>query len=139
MHDETVEGVLAQLQALSIPRSHLAHLTFIIPLYVGRVYPPMRRVQEVALLRPDGNNGLASQTIVSWDMGTDSFNVLPREEDRTALAAWAGMSLDELHEELRRREQLITGWLDSGATSIPEVNNAIEAFYSETAPTTPEG
>jgi hypothetical protein len=30
-----------------------------------------------------------------------------------------------------RRQGIISGWLKEGATSIPEVNNAIEAFYAE--------
>jgi hypothetical protein len=134
MHDNTVEGVLRQLQGeLRIPRPHLSKLTFVVPLYVGQVYPPMRRVQEVALIQPDGADGLRSRTIVSWDMRTDSFEILPSDEDRAAFAEWAGMDVDGLEKEIDGREEIIGGWLESGATSIPEVNNAIEAFYAQAA------
>jgi hypothetical protein len=132
MHDNTVEGVLGQLENdLAVPRSQLAHLTFVVPLYVGQVYPPMRRVQEVALVEPDGANGLATRTVASWDMQNDTFAVLPAAEDVAAVARWAGASAEKLVAELDRREAIINGWLESGATSIPEVNNAIEAFYEE--------
>jgi hypothetical protein len=134
MHDNTVEGVLGQLERdLSIPRAHLANLTFVVTLYVGQVYPPMRRVQEVALVRPDGAEGLTTRSIVKWDMSGDSFEVLPDEADREALAEWAGVSVEDLEKQIDRREGIIDGWLKSGATSIPEVNNAIEAFYAEAA------
>jgi hypothetical protein len=95
----------------------------------------MRRVQEVALVRPDGTGGLTTRTIVTWDMNNDEFEVLPDGEDAEALAEWAGMSVDELTSELDRRDGIVSGWLESGATSIPEVNNAIEAFYAEAAGT----
>jgi hypothetical protein len=132
MHDETVDGVLKQLNDdLSIPRSQLSHLTFVVPLYVGQLYPPMRRCQEVALIRPDGADGLTMRRIVTWDMAVDKFEVLPSAEDREAFAEWAGLSVAEVEEEMDRREGIIDGWLKSGATSIPEVNNAIEAFYAE--------
>jgi hypothetical protein len=132
MHDNTVDGVLRQLEKdLAIPRSHLAHLTFVVPLYVGQVYPPMRRVQEVSLIQPDGRDGLTTRPIVSWDMQSDTFDVLPGEDDRSAFAGWAGLSVDQLSDQLDRREGIIAGWLESGATSIPEVNNAVEAYYSE--------
>jgi hypothetical protein len=134
MHDNTVEGVLGQLENdLAIPRAHLAHLTFVVPLYVGQVYPPMRRIQEVALVRPDGADGYTTRAIASWDMNGDSFSVLPGAEDMQALAEWAGLKAAELQAELDRRESIIAGWLESGATSIPEVNNAVEAFYVEGA------
>jgi hypothetical protein len=71
MHDETVEGVVRQLREdLSIPVEHIAKLTFIMPLYVGRL-------------------------------------------------------------EIEKREGFLTTLLDTGATSIPEVNNAVEIFYEE--------
>jgi hypothetical protein len=134
MHDNTVEGVLSQLENdLAIPRSHLSRLTFIVQLYVGQLHPPMRRVQEVSLIQPDGAEGFTTRGIVSWDMQNDTFSVLANEEDRAALAACAGMSADDLGAEIERREGIISGWLESGATSIPEVNNAVEAFYAEAA------
>jgi hypothetical protein len=132
MHDDTVEGVLKQLgEDLAIPKNHLAHLTFVVQMYIGQVYPPIRRCLEVALLQSDGTDGMNTRTVATWDMGADSFKVLASLEEREAFAGWAGLAVAELEAEMDRREGIIRGWMTSGATSIPEVNNAIEAFYTE--------
>ncbi len=131
MHDETVEGVVRQLhEDLSIPKTQIANITFIIPLYVGRLGRPMRRVQEVAFLRPDGDE-LSIATIASWDLGSDTFEVLQKPEHREAFAAWAGLPVDALDHELNKREGFLTALLNTGVSSIPEVNGAIEGFYKE--------
>jgi hypothetical protein len=75
--------------------------------------------------------GLATRTIATWDTENDTFEVMPSVDDRDALAGWAGISVSDLESEMDRREGIISGWLKEGATSIPEVNNAIEAFYAE--------
>jgi len=132
MHDETVDGVLKQLgNDLSIPQSHLAHLTFVVQMYIGQVYPPIRRCLEVALVQSDGAAGMKLQTVATWDMGGDTFEVLESREDREAFAGWAGLSESQLETEMEGRGATIRGWMTSGATSIPEVNNAIEAYYAE--------
>ena len=132
MHDETVDGVLKQLGGeLAIPQIHLSHLTFVVPMFIGQMYPPIRRCQEVVYLSSDGGDSVVSRTLATWDMSEDKFDVLSTEEDREAFAAWAGLSPTDLMSELERREAIISNWMTSGATSIPEVNNAIEAFYAE--------
>jgi len=131
MHDETVEGVVRQLhEDLSIPKTQIANITFIIPLYVGRLGGLMRRVQEVAFLRPDGDE-LSITTIASWDLSSDTFEVLQEPEHREAFAAWAGLPVDALDHELNKREGFLTALLNTGVSSIPEVNGAIEGFYKE--------
>jgi type IV secretory pathway ATPase VirB11/archaellum biosynthesis ATPase len=132
MHDETVEGVLGQLgNDLSIPQNHLAHLTFVVQMYIGQVYPPIRRCLEVALVQADGRKGMKTQTVATWDMGADTFEVLASDENKAAFADWARLSEGDLDQEMEKREAIIRGWMTSGATSIPEVNNAIEAYYGE--------
>ena len=131
MHDETVEGVVRQLRDdLSIPPEHITKLTFIIPLYVGRLGGLMRRVQEVAFVQPDAD-GIRTTAIASWDMNTDSFAVLPESEHRDAYARWARLSTEALDAELDKREGFLTTLLNTGVTAIPEVNQAIESFYEE--------
>ena len=131
MHDETVEGVIRQLRDdLSIPEKHIAGLTFIIPLYVGRLGGVMRRVQEVAFIQQD-EQGLSVTRIATWDLQSDAFQVLPGPEHREALALWAGLTLETLNEELEKRERFLTTLLNTGISSIPEVNAAIEGFYEE--------
>jgi hypothetical protein len=100
-------------------------------MYIGQVYPPIRRCLEVALVQPDGADGMKTRTVGTWDMGADSFEVLAAKEEREAFAGWAGLTVVELDAELVRREGIIHEWMSSGATSIPEVNNAIEAFHAE--------
>jgi hypothetical protein len=137
MHDETVEGVIRQLREdLLVPAKHVAMLTFIIPLYVGRLGGMMRRVQEVAMLELEGED-IAISRIATWDLNSDSFEVLPQPEHREAFARWAGLSEEALNAEMDKREGFLTTLLNTGATSIPEVNNAIESYYEELIKTRP--
>jgi len=131
MHDETVEGVIRQLREdLSIPAERIAELTFIIPLYVGRLGGVMRRVQEVAFFQPDGEEPSITR-IATWSLENDTFDVLPQREHKEALARWAGLSVDALDAEMEKREGFLTTLLNTGVTSIPEVTRAIESFYEE--------
>jgi hypothetical protein len=139
MHDETVEGIIRQLREdLSIPAAQIAKLTFIIPMYLGRLSGPsagptmsfMRRLQEVAMLGLQGEE-LSVDRIASWNLDTDSFEVLPKPENREMFAGWARLSVDELNEELEKREGFLETLRKTGVTAIPEVNAAIEGFYDE--------
>ncbi len=129
MHDDTVEGVLAQLEDdLAIPRSQIANLTFIVPLHLDYAGAGQRRVREVALLRPNGED-LTLSTIARWDSQRDGFDVLSEAAQREAFARWAGLPAEALETELERREAFLRRLLDEGRVSITEVNAAIEGFY----------
>ncbi len=139
MHDDTVAGVLRQLENnLSIPARQIANVTFIIPLYVGRLGGPstelrtgiMRRVLEVALLQPHDDD-ISVITIARWDIKSDSFDILPTTEGWEALARWTNLSPAELESEIERREGFLTTLVNTGVDSIPEVNAAIERFYQQ--------
>ena len=139
MHDVSVEGVVRQLrEELAIPTAHIANLTFIIPMYLGRLSSPsagatmssMRRIQEVAMLDLDGED-LSLNPIATWDLDSDSFQVLADPEHRELFATWAGISVEELKVELEKREVFL-GRLLTRMSAIPEVNAAIEGFYEET-------
>ena len=131
MHDETVEGVIRQLREdLSIPAEHIAKLTFIITMYVGRLGGMMRRIQDVAMLDLHGDE-LSANRIASWDLNTDSFGVLPEPEHVETFGHWAGLSAKEVGSEIERREGFLTTLQNTGMASIPEVNSAIESFYEE--------
>jgi hypothetical protein len=131
MHDETVEGVIRQLREdLSIPAGNIAKLTFIITMYVGRLGGMMRRIQDVAMICLDGDQ-LTVTRIATWDLNTDSFEVLPEPEHVETFACWAGLSAKEVVAEIERREGFLTTLQDTGMTSIPAVNSAIESFYEE--------
>ncbi len=129
MHADTVEGVLGQLRGdLRIPEAQVANITFIAPLHVGRMYPPMRRVAEVAFLQPNGS-GMRLTNVASWDRERDRFQTLEASEGRDAFAAWAGLSDAELEKELGKREGFLKALMKRGATSVPEVTAAVEEFY----------
>ena len=131
MHDETVEGVIRQLREdLSIPAGHIAKLTFIITMYVGRLAGMMRRIQDVAMLDLHGDE-LSANRIASWDLNTDSFEVLPEPEHVETFGRWAGLSPEAVDMEIDKREGVLTTLQNTGVTSIPEVNSAIESFYEK--------
>ena len=131
MHDETVEGVIRQLREdLSIPVEQISKLTFIITMYVGRLGGMMRRIQDVAMLDLHGDE-LSANRIASWDLNTDSFEVLPEPEHVETFGHWAGLSAKEVAAEIERRKGFLTTLQNTGMASIPEVNSAIESFYEE--------
>jgi type IV secretory pathway ATPase VirB11/archaellum biosynthesis ATPase len=131
MHDETVEGVIRQLRAdLRIPAEHIAKLTFVMTMYVVRLGGMMRRIKEVAMLDRDGEE-LSVSRIAGWDLNSDSLEVLPKPEHREKFGRWAGLSVEAVDAELEKRAGFLTTLLNTGVTSIPEVNAAIESFYEE--------
>lgn len=127
MHDETVEGVIRQLERdLSVPKPHIANLTFITPMYIGGV----RRHTEIAFVRPNGD-GMSIGKLATWDPETDEFDVLPSESDAAAYAEWAGLSGGQLVSELDRRERFLKKLIEEQILDIPLVNAAVETFYEE--------
>jgi hypothetical protein len=133
MHADTVDGVLAQLRGdLGIPESHVANVTFIVPLYVGHLHPPMRRVSEVAFLQPNGD-GIKMANLATWDQAQDQFQTLEQAEQREAFATWAGLSDAALEKELGKRESFLKALIKNSTTSIPEVTAAVESFYEKSA------
>lgn len=132
MHADTVDGVLGQLRDdLGIPESHVANVTLVVPLYVGRLRPPIRRVSEVSFLQPNGDS-IKPVNLASWDQSGDRFQTLESKQARDAFAAWVGLPEDDLEKDLDKRQGIIASLIKKGATSIPEFNGAIESYY-ETA------
>lgn len=82
------------------------------------------------MLDLDGED-LSVNRVATWDVSSDSFEVLPKPQHREAFATWAGMSDEELTAELERREAFLENLISTGVTRIPEVNAAIESFYEE--------
>jgi hypothetical protein len=135
VHANSVDEVIAILRdEIGVPPRQIANLTFIVPLHLsygpGGIHAARRRVHEVAFLRPDGD-GLSYRTIARWDEHGDSFSILEAEDDRRDFAAWCGIAPQDLTAEIDRREAYLSRLLRDGASSIPEVNAAIERFYVE--------
>ncbi|HLB27551.1 MAG TPA: hypothetical protein VJN32_07850 [Dehalococcoidia bacterium] len=141
VHANTVDEVLAILRNdIGVPPQHIARLTFIAPLHLGRDAQGLRRrVQGVAFIQPGADGEVTYRSIVRWDAATDTFAILEAEEDRQALARWCGLEPETLLAEIERREAFLQRLLDSGAGSIPEVNAAVERFYAEEIRPRPSG
>lgn len=134
MHDTTTEGVLTQLERdLRVPKDHLAHLTFIVPMHIGRgARGTIRRVIEVAQVERNGS-GYKLSRLVTWDEDEDTFATFADRSARDAFAAWAGLTPDELEALIERRMGFLDTLRSTGVREIPEVSAAIEAFYEEMA------
>jgi hypothetical protein len=129
VHADTVDEVIVQLERdVGVPREHLAHLTFVVPLaIVRREGGTLRRVREVGLLG-QGDGGVAVSRIATWDERHDAFSVLEGPEQIDALAERLGLPADALDRELSRREAFLAGLLASDLRSQSEVQHAIEEF-----------
>jgi hypothetical protein len=132
MHDTSVEGVLGQLEReLRIPKTHLAQLTFVVPMYIGRLGQRLvRRIEEIAFLQPKGN-GYSVTRIVDWDRESDTFSMFGDEAARQAFAAWARLSPDVLDEQIKERAGFLDALRNTGANSPQEVGAAIESYYEQ--------
>jgi hypothetical protein len=131
MHDETVEGVIGQLERdLSIPEHQIANLTFITPMYISPLHNGIRRLTEVAFLRPS-DKGVSIGRLAIWDKERDEFAVLADQRDAAAYAEWAGMSEAELVGELDRREHFLLKLIEQDVLEIPAVTEAVESYYEQ--------
>jgi hypothetical protein len=134
MHDTTTEGVLLQLERdLRVPKQHLAHLTFIVPMYIGRGgHGIMRRVIEVAQVEQNGD-GYKLSRLVEWQPEEDTFTLFADKSARDAFAAWAHLTPAELEAVIEDRAEFLGTMCDTGFREIPQVSAAIEAWYEELA------
>ena len=132
MHDTTVEGVLGQLERdLSIPKAHLAHLTFVVPMFIGQLGGRLvRRIEEIAFLQPKGN-AYSITRIVDWDRQSDTFSLFGDDAARQAFADWAKLSPDALDEQIKERAGFLDALRNTGANSPQDVGAAIESYYEQ--------
>jgi len=125
VHAETVEGVLEQLEEDNgVPREHLAHLDFVVPLAIGhREGQTIRRVRDVGVIEPDG-----IERIARWDEKRDEFEVLQSNEERALLARRLGMNAGAFDKALADREAFLQKLLSDGVSDSELVHAAVEAF-----------
>lgn len=133
MHADTVEGVISQLEGdLGIPPEHVGHLTFIVPMHIGRRERVIRRITEVAFLEPNGD-GYSISTAATWDRADDSFRLFENPDVREAFARWARLTVQELEAEIGQRAGFLRTLSRTGVREIPQVNAAIEGYYQRSA------
>ncbi len=136
MHADDCEEALAQLEEDNrVPRSHIAHLTFIVPLAVRHAGPrgTLRRVNEVGLVGSDGADGYTLRRIARWDSARDAFALLDGEGDRAALAGRLGMPQNALDRALAERTAFLSHLVREGVTGLDDVEARIEAWRGASA------
>ena len=138
MHDTTTEGVLLQLERdLRVPKQHLAHLTFVVPMYIGRGgHGILRRVIEIAQLERNGE-GYKLSRLVEWRPESDDFTMFADRSARDAFAAWACLTPVDLESLIEERAGFLDTLRSTGTREIPEVASAIEAWYQQMASAEP--
>lgn len=129
VHEETVEGVLAQLtDEAGVERRNLEHLTFVVPMAVeNRNGQTVRWVCDAGVV---GDGGETVTSIAAWDGKRDTFSVLDDDESVSVLAERLGMEPAELSSELERRAAFLQSLLDGGVSDIPAVQEAVATFAS---------
>ena len=129
LHADTVEEVIEQLAGdVGVPREHLAHLTFVVPLAIARRDGQvLRRVRDVGLLGSGGGE-LAVRRVATWDERSDAFSVLETAADRELLAGRLGLEAGALERELDRREAFLQRLVDDGVLDIRAVHDAVDSF-----------
>jgi hypothetical protein len=138
MHADSVAEALGILERdLTIPRRHIANLTFVAALRMthsgGRT---LRRLTEVVFLRPGGPPGEELQMcrIADWNARDDSFRVMDSAEAVAGVAAWAGLAEKDFLNELERREEFLRELSRKGVTDLRPVHEAIVAYYEGLSP-----
>lgn len=129
VHADTVDEVVEQLELeVGVPRAHLAHLTFIVPIAVthcdGRI---LRRILEVGVPIA-GQGGFEMHRVACWDERTDTFRVLDQAEDREALSGKLGLDAETFEQELEQREELLRRLTEEGTASEEDFHSAIQAY-----------
>ena len=132
VHADTVDGVIEQfVDDVGVPREHLARLTFVVPLAVAhRDGQTLRRVRDVGLFA-DGDGGPSVQQIAAWDEKRDAFSVLESADGRAALAGRLGLAPDAFERELARRETFLQRLLTDSVSSMPDVQDAVDAYRGD--------
>lgn len=129
MHADTVEGVIEQLtDECDVPERQVGHLSLVVPIFVGsQGGRRVRRVSEVAVLEPLGA-GFDRHSIVRWDAGSDSYDMLATPAEINAAARRLGMDEDELLSELTRRTEFLEALVRDGISDMEEIQRRVFAF-----------
>jgi hypothetical protein len=141
MHANTTLEVLQQLEGqLAIPGEHVAHLTFIVPMHIGRGEGAgiRRRVQEVTMLLRKGN-AYKLLTVAEWSAESDVFTLFEAPGSAAGLASWAGLSESELVAAIEERAEFLEALRAQGIREIPVVAEAIMERMSEAGSVEAEG
>jgi hypothetical protein len=130
MHADTVEGVIEQLtDENDVPASHIGHLAFVVPIYVGANAEGrrVRRVSDIAVLEPLGG-AYDRCSIAAWQRDGDTFASLRTPAEVNAAARRLRFRDDEFLEALGERETFLEELLAAEVTEMDEVQRRVFAF-----------
>jgi hypothetical protein len=126
MHANTTTEVIEQLEGqLAVPPSHVAHLTFIVPMHIERTPGGvLRRIAEMSFLRRNGET-YEVLTAVRWEPESDAFRVLDEPVATEAFAAWAGLSEADLAAAIEEHAAFLRDLRARQIRDVPLVAEAI--------------
>jgi len=129
MHADSTGEIIDLLEVeLGIPSSQVGHLTLMVFLDISRSRPYVRRVREVVFIQQNEDKN-AFHVLSQWDASEDAFRILESAEAKTAFSRWAGLSEDELDQQLQTRDALLSGLLQRGVRANADINEAIAIFH----------
>jgi energy-coupling factor transporter ATP-binding protein EcfA2 len=130
MHADTVEGVIEQLvEENDVPVSHIAHLAFVVPIFVGATPEGrrVRRVSEVAVLEPR-EGAYDRHTIAVWRRDDDTFAELCTPDEISAAARRLGLDTPDLLNAVEQRGRFLQELLDHDVMEMDDVQRRVFAF-----------
>ncbi len=130
MHADTVDGVIEQLtDENDVPRQHIGHLAFVVPIYVGANVEGrrVRRVRDIAILEPLGD-AYDRCSIAGWQHEDDTFDALRTPAELNAVSRRLRLTEVEFLEQLHERELFLQDLLDEGVNEMDDVQRRVLAF-----------
>jgi flagellar protein FlaI len=136
IHADSVGATIRRLESapLNIPRSLLPTLHLVGVLTRMRVNDkPQRRLVELTeVLGIDPSSGeVELNEIFRWDPKTDSFTYAGRSKLIERLADKAGVSVEDVRNELTRRKTVLDYMSKKNIRRYKEVGNLIRQYYAE--------
>lgn len=135
IHANSAEETIVRIVSppMSVPKVMATALDFII--VQNRIHDrrkgTIRRVVELAEVR-DVDHEPKVFTIFSWDAAKDEMvQVDENIVYITKLAEFTGLSVDELMDEWKRREDFIRRLMESGKRDMHSVKKAVQEYYME--------
>ena len=136
IHGDSVQAAIRRLESapLNIPRTLLPTLHLIAlqsRIKIGD--QPARRLMHLAeVLGVDPSSGeLDLNDVYKWDPRTDSFNYSGRSHTIERLAERAGLQLDLVQEEIRRRKTVLEYMVKKDIRRYSDVGAVIRDYYAD--------
>ena len=137
MHAESVEGLLAELEAppVALPRSTIARSLQLLVMLSAFQTPEgiERRITALHLLQPAerGPGGLGVKSLAVWESSQDRWHLFSSPETWADLARWGNSDATALQREVEEREAFLQGLMTSGLSTYEEVRHALSGYAAQ--------